>query len=255
MIKQLKNLGPLLRNIRHGHHDAAIKAVSGQYLGHEFGWRPLVSDIGNLLRFQSKVDRRIVELNKLYSGSGLKRRLNLFEGTATTEIPSLDLDTGLGAFMTAKCFKVTRKRIWGTIRWRPTAVPRDIGHQALGQKAWRLVHGMDHFGLDGVQAWNALPFSWLADWYGNFGDWLSTARNDVPAAPTGPCNIMTLTESYQTWERTDGLKKIITGGDGVRILRTKERTQSSGGLSVHLPLATARQFSILAALNLQRRKR
>jgi hypothetical protein len=114
---------------------------------------------------------------------------------------------------------------------------------------------MDHFGLDAYQAWNALPFSWLADWFGNFGEWLAAHRNDVPAAPTGPCNIMTQTDTYEFWERTDGFQQSIKGASGLRILRTKSRAQSSGTLSAHLPLATGRQLSILAALNLQRKKR
>lgn len=253
MIRNMKNLTPLLRNLKH-RNDAAMSAVASQYLGYEFGWKPLVSDISQLLQFQSQVDRRIRELNRLYSGKGLKRRLNLFDGS-TTDTLDRTVESSLGAFITVRKHIVTRKRSWGTIRWRPTAVPKDIGHQALGRTARRLVHGIHHYGVDATQAWNMLPFSWLGDWFGNFGEWLAAHRNDVPAAPTGPCNIMTLTETYELWERTDGLKETFKGASGMRILRTKERAQSSGTLSASLPLATARQFSILAALNLQRKKR
>lgn len=253
MFKQMKALGPVLRNLRHRNH-AALGAVASQYLGYEFGWKPLISDLSQMLQFQVQVDKRIVELNKLYSSSGLKRRLNLYDSTVTSGSNSIVVDSSLGTFIRAKKFVVTRRRRWGTIRWRPTAVPADIGHQALGRTARRLVYGMGHLGIDATQAWNLLPFSWLADWFGNFGDWLAAHRNDVPAAPTGPCNIMTLTETYETWQRTDSVKA-ITGAEGVRILRTKERAQSSGTLSVTLPLATGRQLSILAALNLQRKKR
>jgi hypothetical protein len=63
---------------------------------------------------------------------------------------------------------------------------------------------------------------------------------------------MTLTETYETWVRTDLLTKEIVGSDGVRILRTKERAQSSGSLSVTLPFLNGRQWSILGALALQR---
>lgn len=253
MFKQMKSLGPILRNLRH-RNKAALGAVASQYLGYEFGWKPLISDLSQMLQFQVQVDKRIVELNRLYSSTGLKRRLTLLDQTNTDEQTGRVIDSSLGTFITANKFIVTRRRRWGTIRWRPTVVPADIGHQALGREARRLVYGMGHLGLDATQAWNVLPFSWLADWFGNFGTWLAAHRNDVPAAPTGPCNIMTLTETYESWFRTDSAK-LITGGEGVRILRTKERAQSSGTLSVTLPLATARQFSILAALNLQRRKR
>lgn len=66
---------------------------------------------------------------------------------------------------------------------------------------------------------------------------------------------MTLTETYENWTRIDAATTLFKGAEGLRVLRTKKREQSSGTLSVHLPLATARQFSILAALNLQRKKR
>jgi hypothetical protein len=231
-----------------------MSAIASNYLGYEFGWKPLISDISQLLQFQSQVDRRILELNRLYSGKGLKRRLNLFDSTAVAD-ETLTVESTLGTFIRVRKTALTRKRSWGTIRWRPTAVPADIGHQALGRQARRLVHGIDHYGVDATQAWNAIPFSWLGDWFGNFGDWLAAHRNDVPAAPTGPSNIMTLTETYEDWQRVDLFDKELKGCYGRRILRTKERAQSAGTLSVSLPLATARQFSILAALNLQRKKR
>jgi len=253
MLRNMKNLAPLLRNLRH-RNDAAMSAIASQHLGYEFGWKPLVSDISQLLQFQSQVDRRIVELNRLYSGTGLKRRLNLFDASISG-VGSVVADSSLGAFINVRKHGVTRVRSWGTIRWRPTKVPKDIGHQSLGRTARRLVHGINHLGVDATQAWNMIPFSWLGDWFGNFGEWLAANRNDVPAAPVGPCNIMTLTETYEWWERTDGLQQVFVGASGMRVLRTKERAQSSGTLSVHLPLATARQFSILAALNLQRKKR
>jgi hypothetical protein len=252
MIRNMKNLTPLLRNLKH-RNDAAMSAVASQYLGYEFGWKPLISDLSQLLQFQSQVDRRIVELNRLYSSSGLKRRLHLLtESKAVTQ--DRTVESSLGIFFTVRKHIVTRVNRWGTIRWRPTAVPKDIGHQALGRQARRLVHGIDHYGVDATQAWNAIPFSWLADWFTNTGEWLAAHRNDVPAAPTGPCNIMTQTDTYELWERTDSHTD-FQGASGMRILRTKSRAQSSGTLSVSMGLVTRRQFSILAALNLQRKKR
>jgi hypothetical protein len=66
---------------------------------------------------------------------------------------------------------------------------------------------------------------------------------------------MTTTDTYEFWERTDALQQSIKGASGMRVLRTKSRAQSTGTLAASMPLATARQFSILAALNLQRKKR
>lgn len=252
MIKQIQSLPTLARNFKH-RHSAAFREAASQHLGFEFGWKPLINDLRDILSFQDQVDKRIVELNRLYSEKGLKRRLSLFDSSAV-DVSNVNVDTGGGITITARKTRVTRVRSWGTIRWRPTAVPKDLRRQDLGQVARKLVFGLQHRGIDGLQAWNALPFSWLADWFSNYGEWLAANRNVIPAAPSGPCNIMTLSETYVTWQRTDN-HKVITGAEGVRILRTKERAQSSGSLSVHLPLATARQLGILLALNLQRRTR
>ncbi|UJQ85450.1 MAG: putative maturation protein [Alehxovirus faecadaptatum] len=253
MIRQIQSLPTLARNFKH-RHSAAFREAASLHLGFEFGWKPLISDLRDILSFQDQVDKRIVELNRLYSEKGLKRRLSLFDSSAV-DVSNVNVDTGGGIAITARKTRVTRVRSWGTIRWRPTAVPKDLRRQDLGRVARKLVFGLQHRGIDGLQAWNALPFSWLADWFSNYGEWLAANRNVIPAAPTGPCNIMTLSETYVTWQRTDGYKDLITGAEGVRILRTKERAQSSGSLSVHLPLATARQLGILLALNLQRRTR
>ncbi|UJQ85444.1 MAG: putative maturation protein [Leviviridae sp.] len=253
MIRQIRDLPRTFRKF--GSRDSSsFREAASLHLGFEFGWKPLISDIRDILSFQEQVDKRIVELNRLYSEKGLKRRMNLYDEHRTS-VSNVVAHSGQGVFIRAEKHKLTRIRSWGTIRWRPTAVPSDIGRQDLGRVARKLVFGMQHRGVDALQAWNALPFSWLADWFSNFGDYLGAHRNVIPAAPTGPCNIMTLTETYVTWRRTDSYREILTGLEGVRILRTKARAQSSGTLSVHLPLATARQLGILSALNLQRRKR
>lgn len=252
MFRDLKRLRPVLRNLRH-RHSSALSGVASQYLGWEFGWKPLISDLSQLLQFQAQVDRRSQELRRLYSGSGLKRRLNLWEDVNTSEAYRT-VESGAGFAISSRIKILTRRRVWGTVRWIPTVVPRDIGNQQLGRTARRLVHGLHHNGIDASQAWEALPFSWLADWFGNMGEFLQSTRNDIPATH-GPCNIMTLTESYAEWVRDDPWMQDLKGADGRVILRTKERAQSNGTLSAHLPFATARQFSILAALNLQRKKR
>lgn len=232
---------------------AGGKSLANYNLSVQMGWLPMIRDIRKLVGFQALADKRVLELNRLYSSRGLKRRMtNLYSQDLHVTDNFQIIDTSLGSTLSCKIDKLTRQKSWGTLRWVPTAVPKDIGHQALGKKARQLVFGLDHLGVDAVQAWNALPFTWLADWFGNFGEWLQAHRNDVPARLEGPCNIMTLTETYEVWTRLDSLRFDIKGASGVRILRTKQRAQSSGSLSVTLPLLNGRQWSILSSLALQR---
>lgn len=251
----IKDIGKIKTHLKsYGSIKGGLKTTANANLAIQMGWLPLVSDIRKMLQFQSLVDKRIVELNKLYSSRGLKRRLRLYSEVQSSTSRNVAIDSSTGTFFRVNNFVVTRVESWGTIRWRPTVVPRDLRRQDLGQKARRLVLGLDHNGFDAYQIWNAIPWTWLADWFTNVDDYLLAHRNDVPAVPTGPCNIMTRTETYVTWQRSDSIKA-IKGGEGLRILRTKQRAQSSGSLSVSLPFISGRQFSILQSLAVQRLKR
>lgn len=262
-IHELKDLPGMLKDIGQIKTHLAsfrslpkgLKTSANANLAVQMGWLPLVSDIRKLVQFQSLVDKRVVELNRLYSSTGLKRRQVLYTEVQSSHDPSKAIESGLGTFLYVREYKVTRLKSWGTIRWRPTAVPKDLRRQDLGKLARKLVFGLGHNGIDAYQAWNAIPWTWLADWFTNVDDYLLAHRNDVPAVPTGPCNIMTLTETYQTWIRTDLHEQWIKGGDGVRKLITKSRAQSSGSLSVSLPFITGRQWSILGSLAIQRLRR
>nr|UJQ85447.1 MAG: putative maturation protein [Leviviridae sp.] len=257
-IHELKDLPGMYRDILHFKTKLTrpknvdnAKSVANYHLSIQMGWLPMISDIRKMLHFQAAADRRILELQRLYSSRGLKRRLKLYDDHKV-ESTTIVADSSLGTFITVRKDIVTRTRSWGTIRWVPTSVPRDIGHQALGRTARKLVFGTNHIGFDAVQAWNALPWTWLIDWFANFDDFLEAHRNDIPAAPDRPANIMTLTETYELWTRTDTLTQVIKGGDGMRQLITKQRDLSTGSLSVTLPFLNGRQWSILGALALQR---
>ncbi|DAD50482.1 TPA_asm: maturation protein [ssRNA phage Zoerhiza.3_3] len=257
-IHELKDLPGMFKDITHFKTRLKSlkdvrnsKEIANYHLSIQMGWLPFISDIRKMLHFQASADRRIKELQRLYSSRGLKRRLNLFDTNVVTS-SNIVADSSLGAFINVRKDVVTRQRSWGTVRWVPTSVPKDIGHDALGRTARKLVFGTNHIGFDAVQAWNALPWTWLIDWFANFDDFLEAHRNDVPAHIDGPMNIMTLTETYELWTRTDGLTQVFTGASGRRVLRTKERAQTTGSLSVTLPLLNGRQWSILSALALQR---
>lgn len=225
---------------------------SGYYLSYQFGWKPLISDIIKLLSFQDSVDKRIVELNRLYSEKGLKRRLRLHHEVLHSQ-DSLFVDTAGGIQLTAIRNRITTRNRWGTIRWLPTSVPKDLRRQDLGRVARRLIFGVHQNGYTAKQIWNAIPWTWLIDWFGNVDEYLGAHSNVIPAAPSGPCNIMTHTVTAETWTRTDSFT-MISGCEGTRTLETKERVQSSGTLSVRLPFMSSRQLSILGALALQRKR-
>lgn len=229
------------------------RTSSNYLLSTQMGWIPLISDLRKLAQFQNLVDKRVQELNRLYSSKGLKRRQKLYSEIVSSQ-EDIFADTSLGINIRVRKYTTTVTESWGTIRWRPTSVPKDFKRQDLGRVARRLVLGLHHNGIDAVQAWNAIPWTWLADWFGNVGEYLEAHRNVIPAQPDAPCNIMRRDVTYEAWERLDGFNTII-GASGIRKLTTKRRSLSSGSLSVSLPFISKRQWSILGALAIQRKTR
>ena len=260
-IFELKDLPGMLKEVgdlRMGKLPTSAREFANWHLSLTMGWQPFISDIRRMLAFQRNVDKRISELSRLYSKGGLKRRI-ILENVNTSDSSSIGfgLDSGTGDSLTAKVDTYTHSRRWGTIRWVPTSLPivpanspdydRYVRSLVLGLNNPFRDGGVSSYGL---QAWNAIPWTWLIDWFVNVGDYLAAYRNVVPASHSVPC-IMTQTTTVKRFTRTDTFKE-YTGGSGVIGLVTKKRDLADATLTAALPFLGARHLSILAALSVQR---
>jgi hypothetical protein len=145
--------------------------------------------------------------------------------------------------------RITKGTQWGSVKWIPTAVPKDLSDAKLRELARDAV-----FGLGGVHisdVWELLPWSWMADWCSNIGDWLQSKRNKIPVVPRNIC-IMQMRETKGSWTRADN-ESWLSGGGGTTTLLTKERFMGSGSLSASIPFLNGGQLSILGALLATRR--
>lgn len=251
--KMLKDAGKLMKK---GTKGLTAKEIANQNLGIQFGWLPLVDDAKKLLNLQNHAIRRSGELNKLYSKSGLKRRLSLgsdeAEGT-TKEVPYW-ADGFVGA-----CYRdlqqYTRSRKWGTIRWKPTSPPPYHDSDASrNRKAMELVAGLSSEGtIEGL--WDVMPWTWLLDWFTGAGDYLTQFSNTVPAQ-SEHVNVMreTVTSTNFIPSKTILNASYIKGGEGFTSWTTKERSQSSSVILSALPFLSVRRLSILGSLFIQRFK-
>jgi hypothetical protein len=248
--KQLKDVGRLIRSPR---RILSPKEQGSQYLGYQFGWRPLVEDVKNLLDLQSHIHQRVGELNRLKSDSGLKRTLHLGRWASEYERRNLFVESGSGFFSFAVNHYVhTDVERWGTIRWKPSSIP---GHNPKDAdtiaQAKRIVSGLS---LEALQkgAWDLLPWSWIVDWFGNIGNYCLINSNTVPAFVSSAC-IMTKTSSTN-WYVPVISSFPTTGGGGKAYYTTKRRYVGAPSLDVHLPFIGKDRLAILGALFVQRFK-
>lgn len=160
-------------------------------LGIRFGLLPFVSDVLKLTRLSEAVDRRSRELIRLNNKGGARVMRVLEDKTITSMVPA-DFDAGRDSGLQGQLFTKTRSRIWGVCRWKPdssfdTYVQGGKVNRAEIRKVLMGISSNKNLSGYGRDAWNLVPFSWLADWYTNFGDLLAANQNDNLAHPENVC--------------------------------------------------------------------
>jgi len=233
----------------------------------EMGWKPFIGDIRRLIDFQSRVDRKIDDLHRLFiekkglqrtvgfnpdanPPKGGKQRRALWDETATTTTTPT-IESNLGLLIQARLSKTTQSSAWGSSRWVSDALPsKSFSDKELSNLARNLVLGLN---INPKALWDAIPWTWLIGWFSNVDEYLTANTNVIPCHCSSAC-IMQRTRTVTSWQRTDGWKSTFPGGEGSTVYETKLRSVDPGTLSASIPFISNRQFSILGALAIQRKR-
>jgi len=247
--RAIRSLGNLLMDPK---SKANPKGLSGEYLGVQFGWLPLIEDLTKLLNFQSYAIKRNKELHQLYSGKGLRRRLKFADDTVVTAV------TGNSAVSTSllsqACSLEIKRRQWATIHWWPTTLPPyhpdDIRWNLL---ATRLVLGATPEAmLNGI--WKVIPWTWLLGWFTNFGKYTLANSWTVPAQHGSGCFMSEATASFSAAgvSVTNVFShSLSTKGTAKRVLKSRS-VSSTVTAGANIPYLDMFRLSILSALFVQK---
>lgn len=228
--------------------DTLIQKGASAYLAYQFGWKPLISDLSKMLDFQSRANKRAKEIHALYERGGLHRKRDLDKVTSESTTTFSDIFVGSQGRLDWKVADFLQGRKWGSVRWIPTTLPpRD--ETAIHAQAMRLVFGAE---LSPSAVWNAIPWTWLVDWFSNVGDYLVAYNNIVPCTHSTPC-IMTHLVTKRSYIRTDSHGE-VSGGGGYATFETKTRSLVPATLTAGIPFLSGYQMSILGALSILRLK-
>lgn len=247
----IRNGKPWKRLIRPG---KAAQDMASANLAIQFGWMPFVSDLQKLITFQSSLDKTKKKFEQLQSGKGLRVRQSLGQDQDEYSI-SWPLWSGDWGPYYADC-KVSRvTKSWGVARWKPTgAFPLPSSDSDLRKRALGL-------SLDQVPIaiWEALPWSFLVDYFFNVGNLLQAA-NRVVATPVSAC-VMTAYTTNVTHKGAayHGRKHVLTGGTAKFWRNTRHPMAYVGSNPLdHLSffrVMNPKQLSILASLHVTRSAR
>lgn len=181
------------------------------YLNWNFGWKLLMADIRTLAKITKSIESRIREFNQIVEKGGLRRRVKLTSsGYQNAKYTTPIYSSGLGVWYgdVTPSFKT---KVWGSVRWVPNrASPIDLHGLANFNEACKIV--LDLKAPDFSTIWEAIPFSWLVDYFLNVGNVLQAVENSDKVLPTDicimrrrtidvPCSLSTVPPSTSTWKK------------------------------------------------------
>lgn len=246
----IKETGDYLRNPK---KLLSPRQAANAHLASRFGWGPLIEDLGKLLDLQSKVLKRTKELNDLYSGKGIRRRIRFESNTAEYAGPE-QWAGAVSSIATCKVTMIIKKESWGTIRWYPTSPPPySRGDESQNQFVKRLIFGVTPEGMaKGV--WDVIPWTWLLGWFTNIGRYTLVNSNTVPATHSKACFMSKVVcTRYPGAITISGTEKNNLAASGTWTKEQRTRIVS-GAITpgFNMPFLGMSQLSILGSLAIQR---
>lgn len=252
-LAELKDLPDLIRTTGRRFIDGYASGV----LKYEFAIRPMVSDFYKLLDFKKSTDNRVNLLKQLKSGSTCRKAtvfsgsaVRAYDGSATQQSIVMESLTAFWFYGYCHGARLSTTQ-WGYVNWSPIDLPsfsRLVGDDSNARRlARRLEFGNPDFMST---AWELLPWSWLADWFGNIGDWLQAHRSGIPVRPDTPsvCKTDRLSITYGSLSNP-GYGIVKDQVTWTRHIIKKSRARASAALpSAHLPILNERQVSILLSI-------
>lgn len=216
--------------------------------------RPFITDVLKMNEFAVHVAKRMQWLRNLASGKPIRRKVKLSsrpEQLVTTAPLYIESIPGLVQAVRVQSFS---EEVWGTARWRipPGApVPHELADLSTRRrKAFRMTFGLTHAEFMST-LWELIPWSWMVDWFTNFGEIISLSNNWLNLVPDNLCLMRHLLckETMRITSIPDWLTAISPGwGRYERKIRFTGLVPAAYPV-VKIPLVTGSRWSVLASLS------
>jgi hypothetical protein len=247
------------------------RTVGDDYLNVMFGWIPLLSDLRKMHKLSMDIDKRLARIVR-DNGKGVHKRREI-KNSSNSVVDKSEWDTpfygwnnapgnivnGYGRVVTVT---TNTEKVWFAGRFR-YYIP-DIGSNPWRRRTVRALYGAN---VTPEVVWNLLPWSWLADWFGNIGDVMSNASsNAVDNLTADYAYVMRTLEikteyfgsaSWGSFDSGDNFTKVIKAGSAqaYAVTKTEYKLRSVGspfGFGATFDGLSNYQMGIAAALGISR---
>ncbi len=223
------------------------RSVAQTYIEYQFGILPFIRDLGKILDFQAAIDKKLNVLERLGLPGGTTRSGLVWKDSVSQESGWVYATALYQESRRLRYATQVERHMWTSTNWKP-AVPLP---QTADDKRWlatRLAFGLD---ISFSTLWEAMPWSWLIDWFSNAGDIASLSRNTIPVTHANTCLMHDAIVHGKTVE-TDvpsGSTLEVTWPSPIWSHKTRT-VMGSGipGLSFNIPFVDGNQMAILSSL-------
>lgn len=220
------------------------KDIPGGYLAYQFGWGPLLGDIASLYDFAGDMQKTARYLENAANGGRVSRSIGgkSDPGSAGTYSYTLGSD---GNYVLAWTSQNTVKG-WTTARIHLTE-PLPLSVDARQMLVFRTALGLN---ASAATIWNAIPWSWLIDYFTNVGA-LMDARRGYTRWRFTDMHVMVKTSYTQKVTATLNQVRDMSWSGGEKSHIQKQRAYVGANPNVGFgmaPMLSLRQVSILGAL-------
>jgi hypothetical protein len=256
-IYELKDLPGMLKQ----RFTPDLMGAGNYWLSLQFGWLPLLRDVRNFVNTQRTAQQTLAQLLR-DNGKPVRRRVQLLDDSTSTITTGTSFGfhpIQAGNYSKNPRWTQTRTesdRVWASARfryWLPPG-PRDV---EWTNSMLRRIYGLH---LRPSVVYNAIPWSWLVDWFSNVGAVVSNL--DAGVADRLAADYIYLMRERKVSYKRESFSEFY-GGDSKTTFPFSSSAYSEAltqsrvlgnpfGISLSEESLSAMQWSILGALGLSR---
>lgn len=157
-----------------------IKRAANGFVNYHFALKTLISDFQGIWNMQHSYTQRLRSLQNLRNTKSTVEKATLFEGTGS-KVTSKDYQIALTPELQSNLYRQGHLKIWGAVKYSLGADYYGIESKSdsdLDKLVRESMYGLYEPIRGGFlpnwisvsDIWEALPWSWLADYFSNIGD-------------------------------------------------------------------------------------
>lgn len=213
-----------------------VKLIADTHLAQSFGWAPLFGDLISLLGLADEFERRIALINEAKSGARISRKIGGTSSQSTWVYSLVSAQLELN-YVTTRELKV-----WYTAKLNLTS-EYPTSSIEIQKRVTRDLLGLN---ISASKIWNAIPWTWLIDYFVNIGDFLEANKGNLSFS-VSDLNVM----AQETIDDIPSHKSgnVSWSGGKFTTVSKQRSVVTNPNASVHRkPFLTNRHIGILSAL-------